>query len=85
MTTVELKENRAQIIEFIDSRGFDLKFAMEMAVELASGCDTLDELFEELAFNCKPVREGKIARLMAENCEREGTRYNSTTKNFEKI
>lgn len=85
MTTQDLKSNREEIISFINSRNYDLKFAMDMAVELAGNCDSVDELKGELEMYCKPVKEGKMAKMMAENCEREGTQYNSTTKRFEKI
>lgn len=85
MTLQDLKSNREEIINFINSRNFDLKFAMEMAVELAGNCDSIEELKGEIEMYCKPVKESKMAKLMAENCEREGTQYNSTTKRFEKI
>jgi hypothetical protein len=85
MTTQDLKNNREEIISFINSRNYDLKFAMGMAVEFALNCDSIEELKAELEMYCKPVKESKLARLQAENCEREGTRYNSITKTFEKI
>ena len=34
MTLQDLKDNRNEIINFINGRGYNLKFAMEMAVEL---------------------------------------------------
>lgn len=85
MTLQDLKSNREEIINFINSRNYDLKFAMQLAVEIAGNCDSVEELLTELEFNCKPRKESKMARLMAENCEREGTQYNSETKRFEKI
>lgn len=85
MTIQDLKSNREEIINFINSRNYDLKFAMKMAVELSGNCDSIEELKGEIEMYCKPVKESKMAKLMAENCEREGTRYNSVTKRFEKI
>ena len=39
MTTQDLKNNRTEIINFINEREYDLKFAMGMAVELCGNCD----------------------------------------------
>lgn len=85
MTLQDLKSNREEIINFINSRNYDLKFAMQLAVEIAGNCDSVEELKSEIEMYCKPVKESKMAKLMAENCEREGTQYNSTSKRFEKI
>jgi S-methylmethionine-dependent homocysteine/selenocysteine methylase len=83
MTTQDLKDNRNEIINFINSRNYDLKFAMQMAVELAVNCDSLDELFSELEQHCKPVKSSKLADMMANAHQDE--RYNHNTKTWEKI
>ena len=43
MENSDLKDNRNEIINFINGRGYNLKFAMEMAVELCGNCDSIDE------------------------------------------
>ena len=65
MTTQDLKNNRNEIINFINNRGYDLKFAMELAMELAANCDSVDELTAELQQHCRPVKETKNARILA--------------------
>jgi len=82
MTTQDLKNNREEIINFINQMSYDLKFAMQMAVELASNCDDLDELKAELQQYCKPVKSSKLADMIAK--EHEGESYNMMTKNWEK-
>lgn len=84
MTTQDLTENRNEIINLINKRGYDLKFAMGMAVELCGNCDSIDELFVELEQYCKPVNGGgKLAEMMA--TAHEGEKYNYLTKEWEKI
>lgn len=84
MTTQDLKDNRNEIINFINERGYDLKFSMEMAVEVCDNCDSIDELFVELEQYCKPVKSGsKLAEMVANAHEDE--RYNQLTKEWEKI
>ena len=85
MTIQDLKNSRADIIEFIEAMGYDLKFAMHIAAEYCSMCDTIQEVKDEIQSHCKPVREGKIARLSAEYHESRDERYNSNTKSFERI
>ena len=84
MTLQDLKDNRNEIINFINGRGYDLKFAMELAVELCGNCDSIEELFVELEQYCKPVKGGsKLAEMMATAHEDE--KYNHLTKEWEKI
>jgi len=84
MTTQDLKNNRTEIINFINEREYDLKFAMGMAVELCGNCDTIDELLSEIEWNCRPVKRGsKLSEMMA--AAHEGERYNILTKDWEKI
>ena len=84
MTLQDLKDNRNEIINFINGRGYDLKFAMELAVELCGNCDSIEELFIELEQYCKPVKGGsKLAEMMAN--AHEGEKYNQLTKEWEKI
>lgn len=84
MTLQDLKTNREEIINFINLKEYDLKFAMEMAVELAPNCDDLEELEMELEQYCKPVKGGsKLAEMMAN--AHEGEKYNHLTKSWEKI
>ena len=84
MTLQDLKNNRNEIINFINGRGYNLKFAMEMAAELCDNCDSIDELFIELEQYCKPVKGGsKLAEMMA--TAHEGEKYNQLTKEWEKI
>ena len=75
MTLQDLKDNRNEIINFINERGYDLKFAMELAVELCDNCNSIDELFIALEQYCKPVKGGsKLAEMMAN--AHEGEKYN---------
>ena len=83
MTTQDLKDNRNEIINFINDRGYDLKFAMELAVELAGNCDNVQELCDELKQYCKQVKSSKLADMMANAHQDE--RFNSFTKQWEKI
>lgn len=84
MTLQDLKDNRNEIINFINGRCYNLKFAMELAVELCGNCDSIDELFVELEQYCKPVKGGsKLAEMMAN--AHEGEKYNHLTKEWEKI
>jgi hypothetical protein len=84
MTLQDLKKNRNEIINFINRLGYDLKFAMELAVEFCGNCDSIDELFVELQQYCKPVkRTSKLAEMMA--TAHEGEKYNHLTKEWEKI
>lgn len=84
MTTHDLKKNREQIINHINSRGYELKFAMEMAVELCGNCDSLMELYAELEQYCKSVKKsGKIAEMMG--AAHDGEKFNHLTKQWEKI
>lgn len=71
MTIQDLKSNREEIINFINSRNYDLKFAMEMAVEICAGCDSIDELKEELRNYCRPVKSTKNAEILARLSEIE--------------
>jgi hypothetical protein len=82
MNTQDLKDNRTEIISHIESRGYDLKFAMGMAVEIAANCDTVEELLMELDSYCKPVKETKLASLVAKI--HEGEVYNPVTKRWVK-
>ena len=78
MTLQDLKDNRNEIINFINGRGYDLKFAMELAVEFCGNCDSIDELFVELEQYCKPVKGGsKLAEMMANahETEKNGSRH----------
>ena len=76
MTTQELKNNRNEIIAFINKMGYDLKFAMQMAVEICANCETIDELFTELQQYCHPVNpSGKIAEMSAKTHEDERYDY----------
>lgn len=84
MTLQDLKDNRNEIINFINERGYDLKFAMELAVEFAPNCEDVEELKIELEQYCKPVKGGsKLAEMMAN--AHEGEKYNHLTKEWEKI
>jgi hypothetical protein len=83
MTTQDLKDNRDAIIAYINSNQYDLKFAMNLAVEFASSCESLDELYEQLEQFCKPVKSSKLATLMANAHADE--QYNHQTKEWEKI
>lgn len=78
----DLKANRTEIIAFITLMNYDLKFAMEMAVEIADGCDSLDELKEELRMYCRPVKGNKVADLMAS--AHDGETFNHVTERWEK-
>lgn len=83
MTIQDLKDNRNEIIEIINLKGYDLKFAMEMAVELAPNCDDVEELEIELEQYCKPVKGGsKLAGMMAN--AHEGERYDMLKKDWVK-
>lgn len=83
MTLQDLKNNREEIVSFINGMGYDLKFAMEMAVELASNCDSIEELKSELQHYCKPVKSSKLAEMV--NKAHEGEKFNHLTKEWEKI
>jgi hypothetical protein len=65
MTIQDLKENRSEIIEYINSNGYDLKFAMDMAVSIAANCRNLAELLDELRFNCKPVKSSRLSEMVS--------------------
>ena len=81
MTTQELKNNRNEIIAFINKMGYDLKFAMQMAVEICSNCETIDELFAELQQYCHPVKlSGKLAEMSAKAHQDEC--YDSVKKDW---
>jgi hypothetical protein len=71
MTLQELKDNREQIINFINERGYNLKFAMQMAVELSGNCDSIEELENELIQYLRPVKETKTARILGRLAEIE--------------
>ena len=83
MTTQDLKDNRNEIINFINTRGYDLKFAMQIAVEICGNCDSVEELCNELENYCKPVKSSKLADMMA--TAHDGENYNQLTKEWEKI
>lgn len=84
MTLQDLKSNREEIINFINSRGYDLKFAMDIATEFTSNCDSIDELKVELDQYCTPVKGGsKLAEMMAN--AHDGEKFNHLTKEWEKI
>lgn len=84
MTLQDLKDNRNEIISFINERGYNLKFAMELAVEFAPNCEDVEELKIELEQYCKPVKGGsKLAEMMANAHQDE--KYNHLTKEWEKI
>ena len=83
MTIQDLKENRNEIISFINSRSYDLKFAMEIAVEFAPNCDDIEELKNELIQYCTPVkRESKLAEMISN--ANEGQTFNHLTKEWSK-
>lgn len=82
MNLETLKSNRNEIIAFITLMEYDLKFAMEMAVEVCDNCDSIEELKEELRNYCRPVKGSKIAAMMAK--DHEGEEYNVETKNWDK-
>ena len=65
MTTQDLKDSRDEIISRINNAGYSLKETMEYFVQIAKDYDTIDELFEELAYNFRPVKETKNARILA--------------------
>jgi hypothetical protein len=76
MTNQDLKNNREELISFINERGFDLKFAMNMCVELCESVEDIEELKNELDFNLKPRQRkdsknasilGKLEQLEVEN------------------
>ncbi len=72
MTLQDLKNNREEIINFIKNRGYDLKFAMEVAVEFAPNCDNIDDLFNELENYCRPVKiKSKNAEILGRLAEIE--------------
>ena len=71
MKIQDLKDNKQDIINFITLMNYDLKFAMEMSVEICENCDNIDELKEELQFHCKPVKESKIAAILGKLAEIE--------------
>lgn len=71
MTVQELKTNRDEIINFINLMEYDLKFAMQMAVEICGNCDSIDELKEELRSYCRPVKSTKNAEILARLAEIE--------------
>ncbi len=76
MTIQDLKENRNEIISFINSRSYDLKFAMEIAVEFAPNCDDIEELKNELK------KESKLAEMISN--ANEGQTFNHLTKEWSK-
>ena len=69
MTVQDLKNNRDEIIRFITIMGYDMKFAMEMAVEICASCDSIDELTEELRNYCRPVKSTKNAEILSRLAE----------------
>lgn len=71
MTIQDLKNNRNDIITFISTMEYDLKFAMEMAVEICGNCDNVDELKVELRNYCRPVKTTKNAEILASLSEVE--------------
>lgn len=71
MTLQDLKANRNDIINFITVMEYDLKFAMQMAVEICVNCDNLDELKAELRNYCRPVKSTKNAEILARLAEME--------------
>lgn len=71
MTLNDLKNNREEIIRFINAMGQDLKFAMNLAVELASNCDSIEELKMEMMHYLRPVKETKNARIIGSLTEME--------------
>ena len=83
MTIQDLKDNRQEIINFINSRNYDLKFAMTIAAEICGNCDDLQELYAELENYCKPVKSSKLAELHSNAHIDE--KYNVVTKEFQKI
>ena len=86
MTLQDLKDNRNEIINFINGRGYDLKFAMELAVELCGNCDSIEELFVELEQYCKPVKGGsKLASMVCNNELENGIKYDIVKKEYVKI
>ena len=64
LTRQDLTDNRDEIITFINSRGYDLKFAMQLCVEICGECESIDELKAELQHYCRPVAETKNARIL---------------------
>lgn len=80
MTIQDLKNNREEIINFINLMEYDLKFAMEMAVNICGNCEDTDELKEELRNYCRKVKSTKTERILTrlaqiEEEEKEGFRY----------
>lgn len=71
MTITDLKNNREEIIRFLKAMGQDLKSAMELAVDLASGCEDVEELKMEMSHYLRPVKETKNARILASLNEME--------------
>lgn len=71
MTVKDLKNNRDEIIKFITVMEYDLKFAMQMAVEICGTCDSIDELKGELRNYCRPVKTTKNAEILAALSEME--------------
>lgn len=85
MTLQDLKTNREEIITFIKSMEYDMKFAMEMAVEICGGCDSLDELKDELRNYCRPVKSSKLAEMVCANELENGVKYDVVKKEYIKI
>jgi len=71
MTIQELKNNRNEIIDFINSRNYNLKFAMEIAVEICENVESIDELMIELECHCRPVKCTKNAAILGKLFEIE--------------
>lgn len=71
MTLQDLKANREEIISFINIMEYDIKFAMQIAVEISGRCDDIDELKSEIRNYCRPVKETKNARILSRLAEIE--------------
>lgn len=65
MTLQDLKANRNEIINFITVMGYDLKFAMEMAVEICGNCEDVEELKSELRNFCHRGKSTRNAEILA--------------------
>lgn len=71
MTLQDLKANREEIINFITVMEFNMKFAMEMAVEICGNCEDVEELKEELRNYCRKVKTTKNAEILGALAEME--------------
>ena len=61
MEMQDLKNNREELVKFINERNYDLKFAMNMCIELAENVNNIEDLKNELDFNLM-TRSRKVSK-----------------------